>query len=338
MSLGDLRETVKLSIIIVSHNTRAKLATTLESLQASRTPFLFEVIVVDNASGDGSAEMVEERFPSTVVLRNPSNLGFAAANNLGLRAAHGEHLLLLNPDTEVVGDTLAATVRFLDEHPEAAIVGCRLVLPDGSTQESVRSFPSVWNVWCEASFLYKLFPRSRLFGRYHMTYFDYDRAGRVDWVSGAFFLFRRTVLERIGELDGQFFMYAEEMDYCRRAAVAGLATWYTPEGTVRHYWGGMNEWNARVIVWTHGSQALYFQKNHPGMEGLLLQAVKVFGLGLRIPAYALEGLLRRQPRLYAKSKACARVAGQIITGEWRYVPGLTLPPRSWSGYLEGSVR
>lgn len=321
---------MKLSIIIVNHNTLRKLEAALESIRRSVVPFAFEVIVVDNASNDGSPEALAERFPTVKVVRNTSNLGFAAGNNAGLRVARGEYLLLLNPDTELAGNALADTVRFLDDHEEAAIVGCRLVLPDGSTQESVRSFPSLWNVWCEATFLYKLFPRSRVFGRYHMTFFDYGRAGRVDWVSGAFFMFRRAVLGRIGELDGQFFMYAEEMDYCYRAAKAGLATWYTPAGTVHHHWGGMNEWNRRVIVWTHGSQALYFQKHYPGLHGAALRAVKLLGLGLRVPVYALNGIVRGEPRLFQKAGACARVAWQILSGEWHYVPGLSTPPRPWS--------
>jgi hypothetical protein len=320
---------IDLSVIIVCTNEYHFLRTCLPSLFASAQGLELEVIVVDNASSDGTQEMLQREFPTVRVLRNAENLGFAAANNRGLAIASGELLMLLNPDTEVQGKAVYDFVRFVKANPEVGIAGCRLVLPDGSTQQSVRSFPSVWNVFCEISFLYRVFPKSKLFGRYYMSYFDYESSLNVDWVCGACIVFRRAVYETVGALDEQFFMYTEEMDYCFRAHKSGYQTWYFPGASIKHFWGGYNAFTRRIILWTNGSQMLFFQKHFKGITRTLLQSMKIMGLVNRFFLFLILGLLKRNTHDLRKSYFHLYAAWKLMTEPWQYHPGRTSPAAPW---------
>ncbi len=320
---------MQLSIITVNTNEWRVIKPCLESVFRETAGMECEMIVVDNNSHDGSREHLAREFPAVRVLHNPVNLGFAASNNRGIQIARGHYVLLLNPDTVIQPGALRTTVGFMDMHPGVGIAGCTLFLADGSTQQSVRSFPSVWNVLCETFFLTTLIPRSRLFGRYYLTDFDFATSSQVDWLCGAYFLIRRAVIEKIGLLDEQFYMYTEEMDYCRRARDEGWTTWYVADAAVVHYWGGVSAFTKRVIVWSNGSQIIYFRKHFHGLERMMLVGLKCLGLLNRSLVYALLGVVTLRKRLLQKSWYHAVAFGRILTEDWSYREGFKGPVEPW---------
>ncbi len=220
----------EISIIIVNWNTRDVLCDCLRTLYQQAGGIDFEVIVVDNASTDSSAEMVKVRFPNVILIENHENRGFAAANNQGMAIARGRYVLLLNSDTVVPDDTMPKMVAFAYNHPEAAVVGCRVLNPDGTLQPTCFMFPSLLNMVLSSTYLYKLFPGSKFFGRERMTWWDRNDAREVDVVTGCFMLVRREAIEQIGLLDEYFFMYGEETDWCYRFKQAGWKVIFTPAG------------------------------------------------------------------------------------------------------------
>lgn len=248
-----------LVIVIVNYNTRDQLRDCLGSVYNSEGQFDFEVYVVDNASTDGSANMVRAEFPQTHLIESPVNGGYAYANNLALRTAgftdlptHMEEsasrpscppapplprfALLLNPDTVLSPTALAGMLAFMDTHPEAGVAGPKLVLADGRLDLACRrSFPTPEVSFYRMIGLSRLFPRSRRFGRYNMTFLDPDEITEVDSVVGAFMLVRREAIAAAGLLDEQFFMYGEDLDWALRIKQAGWKVYYNPQVTVLHY-------------------------------------------------------------------------------------------------------
>jgi N-acetylglucosaminyl-diphospho-decaprenol L-rhamnosyltransferase len=222
-----------LSIVIVSWNTRDLLERCLSSLQAARGDLELEIIVVDNASQDGTPELVRQRFPQVILLEPGQNVGFAAGNNLGLARARGQWLMLLNPDTEVRGGVLQALVAFLQKHPMIGVAGPPLWYATGEHQSSRRRFPNLFTLFLEST---PLQPWVRpLLWRYYMDDQPLERAHPVDWLVGAAILMRRAVYESVGGLDEQFFMYFEETDWQRRIKGAGWPIWYVPQGSIIHH-------------------------------------------------------------------------------------------------------
>jgi GT2 family glycosyltransferase len=239
-----------LSIIIVNWNTLAMLRDCLASVYAglgagpgtgpgsALGDFAAEVIVVDNASEDGSAGMVAAEFPAARLVRNAANRGFAAANNQGLAIARGRHVLLLNSDTLVHGDVLQRSVAWLDAHGDVGAMGCRVLNTDGSVQLTCAMFPSVLNQLLMASGLWKLRrPRflGRFFGRPFMTDWRRDSERAVDTISGCYLMVRRPVIEEVGVLDEAFFFFGEETDWCRRMRDAGWQLMFAPVGDITHH-------------------------------------------------------------------------------------------------------
>ncbi len=227
-----------LSIIIVNYNVRQFLENALTSISRAIEGLRAEVLVVDNASRDNSVAMVLKSFPWVRVIANEENVGFARANNQALREAKGTYVLLLNPDTIVQEDTFRVMIRYLDAHPEVGLAGCKVLNPDGSFQLPCRrSFPTPWVAFTKMFGLSALFPSSRLFGKYNLTYRSPDATYPVDAVSGSFMMIRRSVVEKIGGLDESFFMYGEDLDWCFRVREAGYAVAYVHETSVIHYRG-----------------------------------------------------------------------------------------------------
>jgi GT2 family glycosyltransferase len=266
-----------LSIIVVNYNTREILRSCLLSIARETHGVAYEIIVVDNASTDGSREMLERDFPATRTIYNQENKGFAAANNVGFALARGKYLLMLNSDTVILDDAIHKTLRFMQDYPEASIVGCKLLNPDQTLQPSVRSFPNLWNLFCEAAFLHLVFPKSKSFGRYHMTYFSYDIICEVDWATGAFLMFERRVLEMIGGLDERFYMFSEEMDFCLRARSAGFRTYFYPGAEIVHIWAGSSKDFSVRIRTMYMSQLAFILKHYKFLKGIAM--VLLFSLG-----------------------------------------------------------
>jgi len=227
-----------LSVIIVNYNVREFLGEALSSILRAVKNISAEIIVVDNASSDGSVEYIKANFPSVRVVRNAENVGFARANNQAIQLSIGKYICLINPDTIVQEDTFSVLLKFMDEHPEAGAAGCKILNPDGSLQLACRrSFPTPWVAFTKISGLAYLFPKSRLFGRYNLTYLDPDAVSDVEAISGSFMLVRRETIDRVGLLDESFFMYGEDLDWCFRIRQGGWKIYYVPTTQIIHFKG-----------------------------------------------------------------------------------------------------
>ena len=229
-----------LSIIIVSYNVKDYLRGAIASVERSLSAgeLSGEILVVDNASSDGSAAMIRAEFPNVHLFDPGENLGFGRANNLAMCKAKGDYLLLLNPDTIVGEDTLRTTVGFMREHPEAGLAGCKLLNGDGTFQLSCRrGFPTPWASFTKLFGLARFFPNSRLFARYNLTYLPVDATYEVDALGGAFMLLSRGAYEATRGFDESFFMYGEDLDLCYRAKQAGFAIYYVHSTATIHFKG-----------------------------------------------------------------------------------------------------
>jgi N-acetylglucosaminyl-diphospho-decaprenol L-rhamnosyltransferase len=275
-----------LSIVILNYNTREHLRACLESLQGegstsiSGGPLEAEVLVVDNASGDGSADMVAREFSWVRLIRSPHNGGFADGNNQALRRIQGNAALVLNPDTLMPRGGIKQLLASLSAHPEAGVVGPKLLRPDGTMHLACRrSFPTPSIAFYRLTGLSRLFPRNPRFGRYNLTFVDPDRAIEVDSVCGACLLIRRAVIERIGYLDERFFMYGEDLDWCLRTRQAGWTVRYEPAIVVQHQHGAASRQRAlRTTYHFFRAMDLFYRKHyvnryHPLVTGAVRTAI-----------------------------------------------------------------
>ncbi|MCX7761739.1 MAG: glycosyltransferase [Candidatus Kryptonium sp.] len=229
---------VDLSIIIVNYNVKDFLENALISIRNATAGLNTEIFVVDNASEDGSVEMIRQKFPDVKLIANSENLGFAKANNQALKLAKGKYILLINPDTIVQEDTFKILISFFETHPECGMAGCKVLNPDGTLQLACRrSFPTPWVAFTKMVGLSALFPKSKIFGRYNLTYLDPNEITEVDAVSGSFMMIRREIYEQVGGLDEDFFMYGEDIDWCYRIKKAGWKIYYVPLTQIIHFKG-----------------------------------------------------------------------------------------------------
>ncbi|MEE9129311.1 MAG: glycosyltransferase [Phycisphaerales bacterium] len=225
-----------LSIIIISWNTRDILRDCLRSVHDNLGDIGAEVLVVDNASTDGSAEMVEREFSGVHLIKNGTNRGFAAANNQAIRRARGRYFLLLNSDTVVLGDVLGRSVRYMTEHPQVAALGCRVLNPDRSLQPTCFAFPTLTYFFLAATGLHTL-SWPKFFGHHRMRHWARDDERDVDVVTGCYLMIRRTAIDEVGALDESFFLYGEETDWCVRFKQAGWEVRFAPVGEIIHLGG-----------------------------------------------------------------------------------------------------
>lgn len=260
---------IDLSIVIVNWNAKELLRRCLESMYEGTRGIAFEVLVVDNASRDGSPQMVRHSFPQVRFIGNEENAGFARACNQGLRRARGRYIVLLNPDTWLPDDALGQMVAFLDEHPNIGVLGPRIVDPDGIVDpRCARRYPSLRSELFEKLRLDRRFPRSRLFGDYLMTYWDHKDSREVDALSGACMMIRPEVVEGVGLLDEDFFIYGEDVEYCYRIKKTGWQVLFYAKSTVVHL----------------GAQSSRLVAGRMGIEAL--QSMYLFFLKTRGPRYA----------------------------------------------------
>jgi GT2 family glycosyltransferase len=273
---------------MVSWNTRDLTLDTLRSFLPARHLEL-EVIVVDNASADGSADAIEAAFPDVRVIRNDRNAGFAGGVNLGLGSASHPLVLLLNPDTRILGDALPRLVDYADTHERAGIVGPRVLNEDGSLQASRFRFPSLLNQLFAATYLYQLFPRSSFFNRERLGGTEAAAPEAVDVVSGCCFLVRRAVLDEVGLLDESFFMYAEEVDLCYRAWRAGFEVHYVPTAEIVHFGGGSSRLASKRNFLDYRRSILrFFRKHRSPMATQASRVLLLLFLLVRLPYWWLR--------------------------------------------------
>ncbi|NLO73132.1 MAG: glycosyltransferase family 2 protein [candidate division WS1 bacterium] len=252
---------VDITLCIVSWNVWEDLRQCLQSLRQS-PDVVQQVIVVDNASSDGTPTRVRESFPEVQLIANAVNRGFAAGSNQALAAGRGRYLFLLNPDTVVPPGGLRELIDFADQHPEAGIIGPQQRYPDGRLQYSARQFPTVRAALFRNTPLGKLFPRSAAVQDYLMAAWDHQSVREVDWVSGAAMLIRRQVYEQIGPLDEGFFWGSEDVDYCWRAHGIGWKVLYTPRPAIIHAIGrSTDRVRTRTIIRTHRSMYRLYRKH-----------------------------------------------------------------------------
>ena len=311
------------SIIIVSWNVRALLRMCLHSIyrSLSDSTIQVEVIVVDNNSQDGSAEMVAQEFPQVTLLRNDGNLGFTKANNQGIALAKGRYVLLLNPDTELAPGALTSLLNYADSNPDIGVVGPKLLFPDGSVQSSRRHFPTLLTGCIESTILQRFFPDHPALRRYYVLDASNDDVQEVDWVVGACMLVRREVIDQVGAFDERFFMYSEELDWCYRIKRVGWRVAYLPAARVIHYEAKSSEQNllGRNIHF-HDSKCKFFGKHYGYWQGSLLRLVIVFNFGFQIAEDVLKLLVvsrnreMRKGRIGMLARAASWHLGRVFLG------------------------
>ncbi len=304
-----------LSVIIVNYNVRQFLENSLASIQRAMEGIKGEIFVVDNASDDGSVEMVRSVFPNVRLIANTKNVGFAAANNMALREASGSVFLLINPDTIVQEDTFRVMLRFLQDHPAVGLAGCKILNPDGSFQLPCRrSFPTPWVAFTKIFGLSTLFPKSKLFGKYNLTYLDPDQSYEVDAVSGSFMMMTRTAYTQVGGLDEAFFMYGEDLDWCYRVRQAGFKVFYVHATQIIHFKGeSTRRSNIDEVRVFYRAMELFVQKHFSRSRlGVMFLRLGIFLRGAA--AWLSRGL---QPLSFVLIDFCL-VAGAMILAEYLY--------------------
>ncbi len=289
------------SVIILTYNTLSLTRACLRSVYASQRRITVETIVVDNASTDHTTECLQTEFPNAHFIMNSANLGFSRGNNVGLQAASGRYLLLLNSDTEVQPGALEAMITFMDEHPDAGACGPMLMNVDGTLQPSGRALPSVWSVFVGMTKLYRLWKA----GFYVQRGRDYTQIARVGEVSGAALLVRHEAYQKVGGLDPNLFAYYEDVDWCKRISQAGYWVYYVPQAKVMHRWEGTSR-SVSELSYRAGqnSQRYYFAKHHGPFAHRIIQLLLVS----KECALMIAGLLHRdapQMRFHAKMLANA---------------------------------
>ncbi len=252
-----------LSIVIVNYNAQMLLKNCIESIYSETHGITFDIWVVDNNSSDDSVAMVKENFPEINLIPNADNVGFARANNMAIEKTKADYVLLLNPDTLICTQAIEKVLKYMDQKPETGISGCKVLNEDGSIQLACRrSIPTPKVAFFRLTGLSKLFPNSKLMAKYNLTYLDAGQPHEVDAVSGAFLMIRNKVIDEIGNLDDNFFMYGEELDWCLRAKKAGWAVMYYPYAQIIHYKGECSKTNSRKASFEFYRSMYLFHKKH----------------------------------------------------------------------------
>jgi GT2 family glycosyltransferase len=285
-----------LSIIVVSWNTKRLLQECLASIYAHLPHINAEVVVVDNASDDGSAEMVESCFPKVILVKNPENVGFAAANNQALQAIRSEFVLLLNSDTLVIGDVLQASVEYMRMNPDLGVMGCRVLNTDGTLQPTCSQFPTLFNISLLTTGLSRL-PWPRFLDRYQMRRWDRRTERDVEVISGCFMMVRCNAMRDIGLLDERFFFFGEETDWCRRFGVAGWRLRFAPVGEIIHHGGGsVRRLSHRRDLMLSSAMIMLHLKHNGLAAGVVAWMIILIFTLTRIVYWSVISVIRRDQR------------------------------------------
>jgi hypothetical protein len=254
---------ITVSVVVVSWNAREYLAQCLASLSVRACRYPLEVIVVDNASTDGSAELVRKKFPHVHLICNPSNLGFAKATNIGVQRSSGNYICMINSDVKVLEDCVTRLVDYMEAEPEVGLAGPRMLDPDGKVARSCHGFPTLWNLFCVAIGLDQMLPKVRLVGGYLLRYWAFDTTQCVEVLGGWFWIVRREAVQTVGLLDEEFFFYGEDLDWCKRFQLQGLKVVYLATASSIHYGGGSSK-NAPIQYAIQQQRAMfqYLRKHH----------------------------------------------------------------------------
>jgi GT2 family glycosyltransferase len=288
MAVLNVAGMVDISLIIVSWNAKNMVAQCLESLERYAGNPAIEIIVVDNASSDGTVELIRNRFSHVQLIGNATNIGFARGNNKGINVSTGKYICLINSDVQVPEGCLEKMVEHMKQHPKIGMLGPKMLLPDGSTGSSCRRFPTVWNWFCRALALDSIVKGSRTFGDFLMTAFKYDRIADVDALTGWFWVVRREALNQVGPLDERFFMYGEDIDWPKRFHQLGWKVVFYPDAEAIHYCAASSSQDpTRFYIEMNRASIQYFRKHHDLFRVVgfwvatwLHQVIRIFGYGL----------------------------------------------------------
>ncbi len=269
-----------LSIVIVNYNSNEFLERCIQSVYQTVKKYRFEIILVDNHSKEPIISFDKKNIS---IIINKTNVGFAAANNQGIKISKGKYILLLNPDTLLLQNAIHQLVEFLEEETSAGIVGCRILNPDRSLQISCKNFPSLVTIFLENTGLYTSIPFKKWIGRYYYRVGDFQDTKVVDSVLGACLLFRRDILPQVGFLDEQFFMYGEEVDFCKRVKEKGWDIFYYPHVQIIHWGGGSSRHNySKNLIEQHKARRMYMQKHFSKTDAAIGTSMIVLGIILRM--------------------------------------------------------
>ena len=302
------------SIIIVAWNVRKLLYDCLKSVYDQTEGVDFEVIYVDNASEDGSVDMVTKEFPNVKVIKNAENRGFIKANNQGIEVARGRYVLLLNSDTIVLDNAIAKAVKFADEHPRAAVVGCKVLNPDRTLQRTCFLYPSILNIFLAATYLYKIFPKSRFFGREQMTWWDYNDIREVEAVCGCFSLVRREAIDQVGLMNDIYYVYGDDPDWCYRFKKSGWNIMFTPDAQIIHYGGQTTNQKARAFrLQLEGSRLIFMRLHRSRFEFPLARLLVALFFLLRVPGWLGKAIFHKRERQIAVENMSTYLLGGMYS-------------------------
>jgi hypothetical protein len=301
---------IDVSIIIVAWNVRKLLYDCLKSVYDQTEGIDFEVIYVDNASEDGSVDMVKREFPEVRIIENERNEGFIKANNQAIGIAEGRYVLLLNSDTVVLDNAITKTVKFADEHPQAAVVGCRVLNPDHTLQRTCFMYPSILNLFLAATYLDRVFPKSKFFGREYMTWWDFNDIREVQTVAGCYSLIRMEAIRQVGLMDELYFVYGDDPDWCYRFRKSGWKIMFTPDAQIIHYGGQNTKRVARVFRWQLEGSKLIFMKLHRNRsEFPFARLLSASFFLLRAPYWLTRAVFRKDERQKSLETAMTYLIG-----------------------------
>lgn len=301
--LGPPDSNTDLSIVIVSWNARKYVAECLDSLQSANGTSSVEIIVVDNASNDGTADLVRDRFPQVRLVETGGNIGFSRGNNVGVRLAKGKYICLINPDVNIPPDCLHKMYSFMEQNPEIGLLGPKMLAANGLTARSGMRFPTLWNVFLRA-IAADGFLRGSSTGNWLMTDFQFDRTRDMDVLNGWFWMARREAVNEVGLLDEDFFMYAEDLDWCKRFHSHKWRVVFYSEAEAVHYGGGCSSNDPlRFSVEQQRANMQYWAKYH-NRASLLLYAIAVwFGHAMRMVGWTAIGAVKPSERAKARFEA-----------------------------------
>lgn len=317
---------MNLSIVISTTNCYEYLEKCLRSIEETITGIEYEIICADNNSSDGTVAKVRQHFPKVHMIALDDNTGFAFSTNKGLEVAQGKHVLVLNPDTVLLGDAVKKSMDFLDENPEAGVVAVKLLNEDGSLQPSLTSFPTLWNYFLESTFLYLLFGKSKIINAYFPEDFGYDEVKEIDVVKGCYMLIRKEILDKVGHFDTRFWMYTEEVDLCYRIRLDGWKIYYIPDAQIIHFGGRSTlPQHARMFVEMHKTKLFYHLKYFGKTKAFVAFFLLFIGIIPRLAIWFIAdilykiGLIKGHRDLKIKLRNYAAAARWYLTRGFGYL-------------------
>ncbi len=290
----QLANDIDLSIIIVNWNAKDWLYKTLTSVYKYTKDITFEVLVIDNNSSDDSVEMIRKEFPQIRLITNKDNKGYSKANNQGIRESKGRYIILLNPDTKLLDNALKSMIEFMDNHKEAGAVGCSLLNPDMSWQSSCRGYPDLAKAFLENTLSGKLLSRTTRGREKYIELWRPEDIHEVEAVSGACLLTRREVIEQVGLLDENIFMFSEEVDWCYRIRKSGWRIYYLPYIQIIHYGGyTYRNINDKMFVKVYQTKYYFHRKHFGPLSAFIYRLLNIYGLSFRVIKWLIIYLSRK---------------------------------------------